>query len=78
MLGIGVVKGYRNLGKAHGTSVIGTTKDNVLHLCTSDITAGKLTENPAHRIRDIRLTASVRSYDNSSTTLKGKHGSIWE
>ena len=53
-------------------------KHNVLHSGTTDITAGKLTEYPTHRVGNIRFSTSVRTNDYSCTALKVKHRSIGE
>ena len=78
VLGIGIIKGNRNLGKAHRASRVGTTKDNVLHLSSAYITARELSEYPTHRIRNIRFSASVRTDYDRSASFKREHRPVRE
>ena len=78
VFGVGVVKRYRYLGKAHLTAVVRSAEYNVLHLGTAYITAGKLTENPTHSVGYIGFSTSVRSDDYGCAALEGKHGSVRE
>ena len=78
IFGIGVVKGHRNLGKSHGTSAVGTRKDNVFHFGTAQALGGCFTQNPSHCIGNVGLTASVGTHDDRGTALKDQFGLIGE
>ena len=71
-----VVKRDGNLGKAHRFSPVGAAENNVLHLCAADIFARYFTQNPTHRIRNIRFSAAVRADHHSRAGLKTQHGFI--
>ena len=75
---IGVVKGDRHLGKAHLAAALGTYEDNVLHFRSADTLRRDLAENPAHGVRNIRFSASVRTDDDGSAALEGQFRFIRE
>ena len=78
MIAVGVVKGHRDLGKAHGATAVGTAEDDILHLGAAQTFGGNLTKHPTHRIGNVGLAAAVGADDNGSTTLKGQLGLIRE
>ena len=64
LLVVAVVQGDGNLRIAHRLTAVCTAKDNVLHLGASQRLRRNFAQDPTHRVRNIRLTASVRSYDD--------------
>ena len=68
---LGIVKRNGNLGVSHRTALLRACKDNVFHLTASNILRGHFTEDPTHRIGDIRFSASVWSDDHGDTAIKG-------
>ena len=65
---VGVIERHGDFRKTHGPSGLCTVKDHVLHLRTTERFDALFAQHPADRIRNVALTASVRT-DNGSHSL---------
>ena len=70
---IGVVERDRNIRIAERLAVLRSCENNILHGRTSKLLRALFSEHPAHRIRDVTLTASVWSDNTGDSVVKFKH-----
>ena len=67
---VGIIKRHGNFGEIHGTLGLRTVKDNVFHLRAAERFDALLAKDPADRIRNVTLTASVRTDDSRHSPVK--------
>ncbi len=75
---VSVIKAKRNLGKADCTACRCTAEYNVLHLGAAKTFCGLLAENPAHSVRDVTLSASVRAYNGCYAFSESQNSFVGE
>ena len=63
-----IIKDKRNLAIAQTLALLRAVEDDVLHPAAAKRFRALLAKNPAHRIRQIGLAASIRA-DNAGNTL---------
>ena len=65
-----IIKCHGNFGEIHGTLGLRTVKDDVFHLRATERFNALLTKDPADRVRNVTLTASVRTDDSRHSPVK--------
>ena len=65
-----IVKDQGNFAVAQGLPPLGAAEDHVLHAGAAQGPGVLLSEHPAHRVRDIAFSGSVRSHDGGDAFLE--------
>ena len=73
---IAVINYQSNLCHSLCTAVLRSVEDDFLHLSAAEFFGTLLTENPADRVADIALSASVRTDNCCDALIKINHGRI--
>ena len=68
----GVVEDQRDLGKAHGASLLRAAEDDVLHLSAAERARPLLAHDPQKGVGDVALAAAVGAYDHRYIFFKAQ------
>ena len=72
----GVVEVERDFGDVHGAAGGGALEDHVLHLAAAEQPRGLLAQDPADRVRDVRLAAAVGPDNRGDAVLEGERDGV--
>ena len=70
---VGVVQSNGDTGKALGLSRLCSGEDDILHAGASKLFDLLLSQHPAHCVRNIALSAAVRSHNTGNSVMKFKY-----
>ena len=75
---VGVVQGQGGFRKAHGTALLGSPKNHVLHLGAPEGLAALLAQYPQYGIGDIGFSGAVGAYDGGDIVSETNQGLVRE
>ena len=73
---IAVVQSNGNIGVAQRFSGLCSRENNILHAGTTQLLDALFSQHPSYRVRNVTLTAAVRSYDTGDSVVELKYDLI--